>query len=170
MGFISSILVRWVLPPPPGLTFPRRIRPVAGGTDHRRHNFHCARDFVTYFVFSFATPHSLERSLLTQRQSNPHDVFPVGLDQCNIVLAKALKERLGFRPRNKDRTQAAMNQKRLRSRVLIHRDHLVERYSPVAAVIGPEPDNRRKLTLGPRSRLRPVLLARSATSRRTHLS
>jgi hypothetical protein len=39
-----------------------------------------------------------------------------------LVRTKALKERLDFRPRNKDRTQAAMNQKRLRSRVVIHSD------------------------------------------------
>ena len=52
-----------------------------------------------------------------------------------------------------------MNQKRLRSRAVIHRDHLVERYAPAATVIGPEPHNRREMALGPTARLRPVLLA-----------
>ena len=87
-------------------------------------------------------PRSLFDLSLPDQQSNPHDVFSVRLDQRNFVLAKALKERLGFRTRNKDRTQTAMNQKRLRSRIVIHRDHLLERYSSAAAVIGPEPHNR----------------------------
>jgi len=63
------------------------------------------------------------------------------------VLGNLLKERLDLRPRNKDRPQAPMNQKRLCWRVVIDRDHLVERYSPAAAVIGPEADNRWKMTL-----------------------
>jgi hypothetical protein len=39
-------------------------------------------------------------------QTDAEDVFSVGLDQCNLVLAKPLKKSLCLRPVNKDRAEA----------------------------------------------------------------